>query len=129
MNVGLLSFLLGDGDGDGVFPVDDGTSPGEIGIVCSPCLSSMFLTECFSGLPKNCVCRLLLPDDLELFDTCESLLPSPFLFSLFFSGFPLSADLFSSNFFSVVSEVVPIFPSVFPPLFCEVFDFSVAAVF
>ena len=127
MNIGFLSFLLG--DGDGVFPDDDGISLGEIGIVCSPCFSSMFLTECFSGLPKNCVCRLLLPDDLELFDTCESLSLSPFLFSLFFSSFLLSAHLFSSNFFSVVSDVVPIFPSVFSSLLCEVFDFSVTAVF
>ena len=85
-NVGLLNFLLG--DGDGVSSDDNGISPGEIGIVCKPCFSSTFLTECFSGLPKNCVCRLLLPDDLELFDTCESLSPSPFVFSLFLPWLP-----------------------------------------
>ena len=111
-NVGLFNFLLG--DGDGVSSDDNGISPGEIRIVCKFSFSSTFLTECFSGLPKKCVCRLLLPDDLELFDTCESLSPSPFVFSLFFSGFLLSDGLISS----VVSEVVPIFPSVFPSLFC-----------
>ena len=52
-NVGLLSFLLG--DGDGVFPDDDGISPGDFGLVCSPDFSSIFVTECFSGLPKNCL--------------------------------------------------------------------------
>ena len=122
-NVGLLSFLLG--DGDGVFP-DIGISPGEIGLVCSPDFSSIFLTECFSGLPKNCVFRLLLPDDLELVETCESLSPSPLFFSFLFSGLILSAVLVSSDLFTATPEVVPIFASVFPSLLCEVIIFSVS---
>ena len=99
-NIILLSLLLG--DGDGVFPDDDGISPGENGLVCSFSSPdfSMLLTECFSGLPKNCVCRLLLLDDLELLDTCESLSPSPLFLYFLFSGLVLSADLVSSDLFS-----------------------------
>ena len=126
-NIGLLSFLLG--DGDGVFPDDDGISPGEIGLVCSPDFSSMFLTECFSGHPKNCVCRLLLLDDLELLETGESLSPSPLFFSFLFSGLVLSAVLVSSGLFSATPEVVPIFASVFPSLLCEVIFFSASVTF
>ena len=84
----------------------------------------MFLTECFSGLPKNCVCRFLLPDDLELLETCESLSPSPPFFSLLFSGLVLSAVLVSSDLFYATPEVVPIFVSVFHSLLCEVIFFS-----
>ena len=121
-NVGLLSFLLG--DGDGVFPDDDGISPSDFGLVCSPDFSSIIMTECFSGLPKNCVCRLLLPDDLELLETCESLSRSPLFFSFLFSGLILSTVLVSSYLFFATPEVVPIFASVFPSLLCEVIIFS-----
>ena len=127
MNVGFFSFLLG--DSDDVFADDDGISPGETGLVCSTGFSSMFLIQCFSGLPKNCVCRLLLPDDLELLDTYESLSPSPLFFSFLFSGLLSSAVLFSSNFFSVSSDVVPIFSFVFTSLLCEVNVFSASVIF
>ena len=122
-NIGLLNLLLS--DGDGVIPDDDGISPGEIGLVCSFSSSnfSMFLTECFSGLPKNCVCRLLLLDELELLETCESLSPSPLFFSFIFYGLVLSAVLISSDLFSATLEVVPIFAFVFPSLLCEVIFF------